>query len=85
MSNSHPTTQYTPGVPQQTQPLHQSTTTPHVSEPKRNVRQIKGVKYFGILTIIIAFLLCIMGIVAIVVEAKDSYVGDPIWTAVLVS
>lgn len=50
---------------------------------KSSMRPVPGVKYFGITTIIVAFLLCIFGIVAIVIEAKDAYVGNAIWTGVL--
>ena len=52
---------------------------------KSSMRPVPGVKYFGITTITVAFLLCTFGFVTIVIEAKGAYVGNAIWTGLLVS
>ena len=56
----------------------------HTQKPDK-IRPIPGVRFFSIATITIAFLMCLLGIVAVVIEARSSYVGNAIWASVLVS
>ncbi|XP_072018882.1 uncharacterized protein [Amphiura filiformis] len=70
--------------PQYTTTAQQVQNVPQNTNPKSDkVRPIPAVRFFSIATLVIAFLWCILGIVAIVIEAKDSYVGDPIWSGLL--
>ena len=57
---------------------------PNKYPPPRNIRVIPGIKYFATGTIIISFLMAVLGLIAIILEAWDSYLGNPIWTAMLV-
>ncbi|XP_072018884.1 uncharacterized protein [Amphiura filiformis] len=78
------TGQQYPPPPQYTLTAQQVQNVPQNASPKSDkVRPIPAVRFFSIATIVIAFLWCIVGIVAIVIEAKDSYVGDPIWSGLL--
>ncbi|XP_072019106.1 uncharacterized protein [Amphiura filiformis] len=49
----------------------------------RGVRPVPGMKCFAIATIILSFLLALLGIIAIVLGARASYSGNPIWSAIV--
>ncbi|XP_072018885.1 uncharacterized protein [Amphiura filiformis] len=78
------TGQQYPSPTQYTNTTHQVQNVPQNTSPiSDKVRPIKAVRFFSIATLAIGFLLCIAGIVAIVIEANDSYIGNAIWSGLL--
>ncbi len=50
----------------------------------RVIRPVPGVKCLSITLVVLGGVLVILGIAAIVLKANASYVGNPIWTGLLV-